>query len=212
MSERNVLKGMKVKACGLSDDKGVPPQDSKPSVFYRCTACMRCGKDSLRLRGFGELDHSPFEGVTGEGTPCLGHDLLDRDCHQGITCQECGYDVSLKGSEQSNALLEWARSTGEEIPAPGFTCPACRTHKLVQVQLEVEIYSGIAAVCEIVSGAMPDKKHMVALTGERLVMGGSSYRYRCENDHELANDDGSPVETAEDLVEWLKASAAGDNR
>jgi transcription elongation factor Elf1 len=210
MSEKNVLKGMKVKACGLSDDKNVTPRDSEQASF-RPYNCPRCGKDSLRPRGFGELDQSQFVGVTGEGVPGLAYDLPGRDYRQGITCQECGYDFSLKGPEQSNALLEWAHSNGEEIPAPGFACPVCGTHKLVQVQLLVEIHREIAAVCEIASPALPDKKPMVTLTGERLVMGGPPYRYRCENDHELANDDGTPVKNTEELVEWLKACSASDN-
>lgn len=209
MSEGNVLEAMKVKASRLSEDKDFPPQNSDPSVFYRCT-CTRCGKDSLRLRGFGQIDQSPFVGVTGKGTLGLGYDLLDRDCHQGITCDACGYDAFLKGSEQSEPLLEWACLNGEQIPALGFTCQACGTHKLVQVQLEVEIHRGIAAVCEIASGAMPDKQAIVTLTGERLVLGGSPYRFRCENDHELAKDDGTPVESSEELVEWLKAHTTGD--
>jgi hypothetical protein len=207
MSEKNVLNGMKVKVSRPSDNKHVPSRDAKPTSFHRC-ACTRCGKESLRLRGFGELDQSPLMGVTSEGVPGLAYYLLDRDCHQGITCQECGYDVSLKGSEQSNALLEWARSHGEEIPALGFTCPTCGTHKLFRVELQVEIHSGIAAVCEIVADAVSDTKPLVTFTGDRLVLGGPPYRFRCENDHELTNDDGKPVETAEELVAWLKASCA----
>ena len=209
MSQENVLKGMRVKVSRLSHDKDNNATDPKPLVFYRCT-CPRCHNESLRLRGFGQLDRGLFVGVTGKGTPGLVYDELDQDCDPGITCHDCGFDGYLQGAHQSNTLLEWARQTGEELPALRFTCPACGTHELMQVQLEVEIHSVIAAVCEIDSEAVPDRRAMVTLTGEQLLLAGGPFRFCCENGHELAKDDGTPVETADELVAWLKANYAGD--
>jgi len=172
--------------------------------FYRCS-CPQCGKDSLRLRGFGQLDQIDLIGVTGEGTPGLDYEELDRDLNQAIRCEACGYDAILKGSDPSEGLLHWAHSYGRKVKAFEFTCPTCGTHKLVIVEINVEIHSGVAAVYEGTYGDALDEQALVALTGERAMLGGFSWRFRCENDHELTKNDGSPVANAEELVQWIRA-------
>jgi hypothetical protein len=207
MSEHDLLKRTKMRVHKPSDKKKVPPQGFAPAVFSRCS-CPQCGKRFLRLRGFCEPDQRFFMGVTGDGILSVGNNAPGRECDHTMGCEACGYSVSLKNSDKSDGLLEWARSQGQEIEPLKFTCPVCGAHKLLQVETQVEIHSEIEAVHEIVWDNAAEKQPVVALALDLLLRGEPSTRYRCENGHELAKDDGTPVENAEELVAWLKARSA----
>jgi predicted RNA-binding Zn-ribbon protein involved in translation (DUF1610 family) len=209
MLKGGLLKRKKMRDDKLSDSNSVPPQELERAVFYRCT-CPQCGNDFLKLRGFGQLDQSLFLGVTGEGTQGLGYDELDRDCNQALRCDVCGYSALLKGSHQSEGLLEWARSHGKQINGLGFTCPVCGSNELYQVDIGAEIHSVVETVYHNVDDPVGSNQALVALACDQDIIYGFDFRYRCFNGHELAKDDGTPVDTSEDLVEWLKACQSFD--
>jgi len=71
----------------------------------------------------------------------------------------------------------------------------------------MELSHEVVAVCEPIG---PDNAPLVAVSHGRNIDGSGTYRYRCSHGHELARDDGYPVETSKELVEWLKARSAVD--
>jgi hypothetical protein len=208
MSEKNVLKGMKVKACGLSDDKSVAPQDGKPSVFYR-RPCPECRKDTLDFIDFGVSMRSLILGITSDGEIGCSRAELEGDYKLGIYCRSCGHQVcsdsSLTNECSDEFLSEWAKSAIKARTAPPFVCSTCDSQELHQVEVGIEFSHAVVAVCE---ADAPGNGPLIAVSHQRETGGRGTYRYRCSQGHELANDDGTPVETAEELVAWLKTLSA----
>ena len=151
MSKQNVLKGMKVKARGLSDDKSVTPQDGKPSVFYR-RPCPECGKDALNLIESGLFTRSPVLGITSDGEIGCSGTELDGDYVVGIYCRDCGHQVcsdSCLTNECSGEFLsEWAKKALEARTALPFVCSKCDSRELHQVEVGIEFSHAVVSVCE----------------------------------------------------------------
>lgn len=204
MFDEDLLDRMKVKAPGLSEDKNIPPQDSEPPAFYRCR-CPKCAKDELRLESSSSSESKLF-GITSDGdTGCspTESEHYDRD---GIHCQACGHRVCGDSFNDpvcdDELLLEWAKSQGEALTPLTFVCPKCDSSMLQRIEVGIEFFNHVMAVCESDSaGSAP----LVALWPIRHSRGDRSYRYRCSEGHELAKDDGNPVETPEELVQWLRS-------
>jgi hypothetical protein len=183
MSEKNVLKGMKVKACGLSDDKTVTPPDGEPSVFYRLP-CSECGKDAIDLIDSGVSMRSPVLGITSDGEIGCSRTELEGDYELGIYCRNCGHEVcgvlSETGEVGDEFLSEWAKSAIEVRTAPPFVCPKCHSQELHQVEVGIEFSHAVVAVCESDdSGNAP----LMALSNLREIGGRGSYRFRCSRNH-----------------------------
>ena len=208
MSENNVLKGMNVKACGLLDDKSVTPQDGKPPVFYR-RPCSECGQNALNLIESGLFTRSPILGITSDGEIGCSGTELDGDYELGIYCRSCGQQVcsdsSLANECGDEFLSGWAKAATEAPPTLPFVCSTCDSQELHQVEVGIEFSHAVVAVCE---ADPPGNGPLIAVSHLREIGGRGTYRYRCSQGHELAKDDGTPVETAEELVEWLKARSA----
>jgi hypothetical protein len=211
MSEKDILERMKVKASGLSEDKKVPPQDSEPPEFHRCRY-RKCGQDELRLESRSSSESKLF-GITSHGDIGCSPTEVEHYHLHGIYCQACGHRIC--GASFSDnvcddeVLFEWAKSQGEALTALTFVCPKCDSFILERTEVGIDFFNHVMAVCESDS---PGGAPLIALWPIRYSRGGRSYRYRCSKGHELAKDDGTPVETAEELVEWLKACSAANNR
>ncbi len=72
----------------------------------------------------------------------------------------------------------------------------------------IELVQEVRAVYTIPGDTDEEEQAEIALTPIRHTRYSANPTYRCLKGHELANDDGSPVETAEELVAWLKAHSA----
>jgi hypothetical protein len=212
MSERNVLKGMKVKVNRPSDDKNANPQNAKPSVFYR-RPCSGCGKDELDLIDSGIFTRSPILGITSDGEIGCSSTELEGDCELGIYCRDCGHQVcsesSLTNKCSDEFLSEWAKSAIAARPALPFACSTCDSPELHQVEVGIESSHAVVAVCE---ADAPGNAPLIAVSHQRETGGRGTYRYRCSQGHELVKEDGTPVETAEELADWLKAHASGEKK
>jgi hypothetical protein len=65
----------------------------------------------------------------------------------------------------------------------------------------------IRAVYEAGENAELMGRAEVALSFGQVTHSGKPVRYCCFKDHELTKKDGSPVETAEELVEWRRLTS-----
>jgi len=121
-----------------------------------------------------------------------------------IECSSCGYRVFDKEGVTLDSLLQWAVNHGKVMRTLefGFVCPVCGSPYLERIE---RASRSVRAVYEIEGNSEAEAHAEVALSFEQVLEGGESVRYCCRNKHELANEDGIPVKTAEELVEWLKA-------
>jgi hypothetical protein len=210
MSKKDYQKEAIKKANSSLPDKPAEQRDEKsePSIFHRCP-CPECAEDDLELFDFGTFSRSEFLGVTNDGEFGCGDLESDGDYHWVLQCGSCGFKIFDTDVVLSDTLLDWADAHGQAINQQQFRCPVCGDHYLNQVETHLERIRSVRAVYEIRDHSETEAHAEVALSFERVVRGGESVRYRCEMGHELAKDDGSPVETPEELVEWLKAHSTG---
>ena len=184
--------------------KGTSKEDEQP-VFYRCI-CPECGEDELELINTGVFERSSVFGITSEGEIGGSRTEVDGDDELGMFCRECQHQVRTDYSENESCsgsnLIQWAKSNGEIQRILPFTCPACDSQELSLVEKGIETVQAVVAVCEPVS---PGDDPLVALSHRRELWGGGCRRYSCHRGHELAKDDGTPVSTDQELLDWLKA-------
>jgi len=210
MSNEDFQKDMSEKANEPSKVDNVPRQDegTEPSVFYRCT-CPECGEDDLELLDVGTFFRSEFLGVTNDGYFGCGDLELDGDCHWVIECGSCGHGIFDTDVVPFDTLLDWVDAHGQAIKQLEFSCPVCGSEFLDQVET-LKRSRSVRAVYEIRDNSETEAHAEVALSFERAERGGESVRYCCLGGHELAKDDGSPVQNVEELVVWLKARSVVD--
>jgi Zn finger protein HypA/HybF involved in hydrogenase expression len=201
MSEKDHHKGMGETAKGSSVDQSESGREAGSAVFYRCT-CPKCGENALELSGHGVFLRSEFLGVTREGEFGCGDLMLDGEYHWEIECGTCGYRPFSTDVLPAEPLLDWAANHGQAMKQLRFTCTVCGSHSLKKV------YRMSRFVRAVYEDAESEERAIyadVALSYEQVIEHGKSVRYCCSEGHGLANDDGTPVETAKQLVEWLKA-------
>ncbi len=129
----------------------------------------------------------------------------------GWCCADCGRVLcyangSSLGTEDS--LAEWLlEHCPQENPSNeiDFTCPVCGSQRLDQVGEALARSEPGPNECRSLQDQEKESKPEVAVSPDLIPQGGESFRYRCINGHELANDDGTPVENQKELFEWLKA-------
>lgn len=179
--------------------------DSDSTVFYQFR-CPECGENDLILIDSGIFAESPVSGITGYAEIGCARTTLEGDYELGIHCRNCDHQISNEHSFdehfENESLLERAMSNGQARDTLPFSCPKCNSSQLVKIATEIEFSQEVLAVCEPDS---PGGDPLVALSFLRDIGGRGISRYRCSRGHELANDDGTPVETAGELVAWLKA-------
>jgi len=199
----------KTGVAALDDTVKIEEKKSQPNVFYQCV-CPECGKLELRVRS-GVLTELPLLGVDSGGEIGCSPAEVDVDCQLEIRCGSCRHqvcgDASLNDICSYEFLSEWATSNGQSLSTLPFTCPKCDSQELLQVEVGIESSRLVVAVCE---SDAPRKKPLIAIGVLRHISGGGPNRYRCPQGHELANDDGSPVATAAELVAWLKAHGSAE--
>jgi predicted RNA-binding Zn-ribbon protein involved in translation (DUF1610 family) len=208
MSKKDLQKDLEKEAIEPSTVDNVTPQENQtePPLFYRCV-CPECGEDDLKLNGFGIFFSSEFLGVTDGDEFGCGHMELDGDYDWVIECSSCGYSVFDTGGVTLDNLMEWAATHGKAVKTLEFICPICGSQYLNRIEKGTR---SVRAVYEILENS--ETAHAeVALSFERAVDVGISVRYGCLKNHELAKQDGSPVQTPEELVEWLKARSSDLN-
>ncbi|MFC1833214.1 hypothetical protein ACFL2Q_00600 [Thermodesulfobacteriota bacterium] len=127
---------------------------------------------------------------------------LGGDYDWEIECASCGYRVLDTEGVTLDSLLELAITHGTAANELGFTCPVCGSHYLEQVYT---MSRSVRAVYETSNNEKMEPHAEVALSYEQVTEYGKSFQYCCSNDHELTKQDGAPIRTLEDLVEWLKA-------
>jgi hypothetical protein len=207
MSKKDHAKELREQASEHSTIDSVtrPDETLEPPVFYRCT-CPECGEAALNCIESGLFMRSRVLGITSDGEIGCYRTELEGGYELGLLCRHCGHQVCTEYSEsepcEEDFLISWARSHGEALATLSFECPKCDSQELHKVEIGIEFSTAVVAVCE--SNA-PGAPPLVALSHLRDTDGGGSFRYRCSKGHELAKDDGSPVETDEELIEWLKA-------
>jgi hypothetical protein len=205
MTGKDPEQEMNKKAENPSVDEGVTRLESDPPVYYRCN-CPECGSDDLHLIDTGVFLRSQEVGITDEGEIGCSYTELEGSFEEGVICRECGHTVwneySANHESRYDLLLKWAQSNGEPVSTIPFRCPVCDSDELSKVETGIELWTVVVAVCEAVS---PNDYPLQAVNPVRHFLGDRSVRYRCSSGHELAKDDGSPVENPKELVEWLKA-------
>jgi predicted RNA-binding Zn-ribbon protein involved in translation (DUF1610 family) len=212
MSKKDFHKGMVETATEKSSNESVSQgiEASSPLVFYRVT-CPECGGDALNLLDSGVFNRSPVLGVTSNGEVGCTRTELDGDYQLDLMCHDCGHDLFsdqfVNYFYKDPDLIQWAKSNGEAHKTLSFTCPECGSHELSRVEIGLEFWHVVVAACEANS---PEGEPFEALSHLRDLLGGGSYRYRCSGKHELTKDDGTPVQTPEELVDWLKAHSEGE--
>jgi hypothetical protein len=211
MSKKDLQKelGEKGNEPSTADNATRRDEDTELSVFYRCT-CPECGENTLELSGFGVFFRSEFLGVTNEGEFGCGDLELDGEYHWVLECGSCGYRIFDTDVLPSDTLLDWAAAHGQAINHLEFTCPVCGSECFDNVEIHLKRSRSVRAVYEIRDNSETEPHAEVALSFERAVEGGKSVRYCCARGHELAKDDGSPVQNAKELVAWLKARRVVD--
>jgi len=206
MSKEN----LKAKAIEKGDSKSPGGElkrqevEAKPTVFHRCT-CPKCGEDNLNLFDFGVFLSGDFLGMTSEGELGCGRLELDGDYQYVVACRSCGHEAHNDLSRSNEQLLEWAIAHGKELEILTFSCPICESTGLCEHWTDVELFREVVAVYTIPGDSETDRQAEIALLPTREIYHSAAPRYRCREGHELAKDDGTPVETKEELVEWLKA-------
>ncbi|MFC1834531.1 hypothetical protein ACFL2Q_07335 [Thermodesulfobacteriota bacterium] len=196
---------------GPSADQGLTRQENHSTVFYRCT-CPECGEDALELCGLGVFFRSEFLGVTHENEFGCGHMELDGDYDWVIECGSCGYSVFDTEKVTVDSLLEWAATHGQAVRNLTFTCPVCGSQHLDEVEIGLRWNRSVRAVYETMENSETEAQAEVALSFERVTDYGKSVLYCCIRDHELTKEYGSPVQTPEELVDWLKAHQKANNK
>ena len=181
-----------------------------PTIFYRVLCCPQCGEESLSLLDFGPHLRGGFLGMTSTGDKGCDRIELEGGHQYVVVCYSCGHQVFRGPSATTEQLMEWAVAEGQPRETLTFSCPVCGSHSLSQIMTGVEIVREVAAVYTIHRESETEPQAEIALIPDRATSLATAHRYRCSNGHELANDDGSPVENAEQLVEWLKTCSAGD--
>lgn len=213
MSEKDFQIEMTEKFNDPSLDDGMEQasQEAQPAVFHRLT-CSECGEDTLSLCDFGVFLRSDFLGMTSEGEKGCGHIELDGDYEYVVMCRSCGHRVFEDPSCTEEQLMKWASDAGEETRILPFHCAECDSTSLSEISTCVEVVRDIVAVCEVSKDDEPEEQPLVALVPDKQTWLRGPTRYRCARGHELAKDDGTPVETEQELIAWLKAHCAVDQR
>jgi hypothetical protein len=188
------------------NDSGQRGEALQPPLFYRCR-CPECGEDALKLNGFGVFFRSKFLGVTNDGEFGCGDLELDGDYHWLIECGSCCYRDFDTDMLPTDSILEWAVAHGKALKTLEFRCPVCGSQYLQRIEKAIR---SVRAVYEIAENSETKAHAEVTLSFERVAPAGKWVRYCCSNRHELAKHDGSPVQTPEDLVEWLKGRQSVD--
>lgn len=201
MSEEKVRRSSSTEIEGSSTDQGQTPPQSESRVFYRCT-CPDCGEDTLELCGLDVFFRSDFLGVTRRGEFGCGFMKLDGDYHWVIQCGSCGYEAFNTNELSDDDLINWAAANGRAKKMLEFKCPICGSDYLDEV---FSANRSVRAVYETSDNEDAEFPAEVALSYEQAREYGEPVRYRCSNGHELAKEDGSPVETPAELVQWLKS-------
>jgi predicted RNA-binding Zn-ribbon protein involved in translation (DUF1610 family) len=197
MLKKKTEKEMNEKSEIPSADDGVTLEQKEPT-FYRCT-CPECGE---ALEGhFAVVYRSEFLGVTDDGQVGCGDLVLDAD-HCAVTgCGSCGHTQD-KWRLPLEDPQDRVTAHGQAIKRLEFVCPVCGSLCLLRAE---RASRAVLGVYEIAENSETKGRAEVALSFEHVMEGGKSVRYCCVEGHELAKEDGSPVGTPEELVEWLKA-------
>ncbi|MGB6063255.1 MAG: hypothetical protein WBG50_00490 [Desulfomonilaceae bacterium] len=203
MSKRKPEQELNNKSVAPSAGQEMMPEETESSVFYRCT-CPECGEDALELCGLGVFYRSEFLGVTDGDEIGCGYMELDGDYNWAIVCRSCEHSFFDTQEVTLENLLEWASTHGKAVRRleSGFVCPVCGSQALERIERGNR---SVRAVYEISDNSETEAHAEVALSFEQVLEGGNSVRYCCWKKHELTNQDGSPVQTDEELVAWLKA-------
>jgi hypothetical protein len=180
-------------------------QELRPPVFYRCR-CPECGEDSLDAIESGFFTRSHILCVTSYGDVGCDYTEFTGDSTFGISCRNCGYEVCGPFSSQKGED-EYLPSNRKARTGLIFVCAKCGSQELRKIEVGIEYSNRVVAVCE---SDTPDDAPLVAVSHVVGIDGGDSYRYRCSQGHELAKNDGSPVETDEELIAWLKARSSSE--
>jgi hypothetical protein len=182
--------------------------DSESNLFYQFP-CEVCGGNEFILNDYGVSTESPVLGITEDGQIGCARTTFEGDYEPSLYCRNCDHQISNASSFNDNfedeALFQWAKSNGQARKTLPFSCSKCESPQLVKTVTGIEFAQEVIAVCEPDS---PGDDPLVALRFLRDIGGRGITRYRCSRGHELAKDDGTPVETAGELVEWLKARSA----
>lgn len=205
MSRKGLQKEMCTEATTLQGNDDVPRKE--PPVFYRCT-CPECGEDAMELRGHGVFFRADLLGVTHDGDFGCGYMELDGDYHWVIECGECGYTAFDTDMLPPDPLIDCAAASGKAIKQLEFTCPVCESDRVEKVYL---MSRSVRALYETSDNEAAEPHAEAALSFEQAIDYGESVRYCCHKGHELTKEDGNPVQTDEDLFEWMKAHQTSDN-
>jgi|GEM_PF-3022479 len=199
----------KTGVASLDDNEKIEEKKPQPNVFYQFV-CPECGKQELSVHS-GVLTEFPLLGVDSCGEIGCSTTELDVDYQLEIRCRSCHHQVCgdsyLQDICSYEFLSEWATSNGQALPTLAFTCPKCDSQELLQVEVGIESSRLVVAVDESIA---PRKEPLIAVDLLQGFSGDGTHRYRCTQRHELANDDGSPVGTAAELVAWLKAHGSAE--
>jgi len=209
MSKYKLEKGLDGNGKSPSVGERVTHQESRFPVLYRCS-CPECGARDMEVIDFESFSRSPALCVTGEGEIGCGEIELDGDCNLVVECQECSHQLPGYLSTSTEVLIDLARARMDELTPLPFICPCCKSNRLSQIEIGAEFHREVVAVYTVSNEGESTGEPVVALSFDRNLCRYGPCRYRCSNGHELANDDGSPVETSAELVEWLKARGAAD--
>jgi hypothetical protein len=186
--------------------------EAVPLVFHRVRCCPACGEDGLSHCDFGVFHRSQFFGMTSDGHKGCGRVDDDGDDELAISCRECGYEFHNASSSTDEQLMERVVAEGQEIQVMNFSCPVCQSTRLYEHETGIEFVQEVRAVYTIPGDNDEEEQAEIALAPIRYTRYSANLTYRCLNDHELANDDGSPVETAKQLVAWLKARVVHEKK
>lgn len=205
MSKKN-FKPEQIEKTGDVPEQSVADTDS--AVFHQLT-CSGCGGNEFILIDSGTFTESPVLGITEHAEIGCARTTLEGDYELGVYCRSCDHQISgmhaFNEHFENESLLEWAKSNGQARHTLPFSCSKCDSSQLFRIETEIEFSQEVLAVCERDS---PGDDALVALSFLRDIGGRGISRYRCSRGHELAKDDGTPVETSEELVAWLKARSA----
>jgi len=211
MSKEKLEDKLNETAGSLSVDAGVTPQETELAVFYRCT-CPKCGGHDLELCRFGDFVRSwPVCIDEEEDIGCYEVEL-DGNCFDyHLECADCGHTLSGGWSDFTGPLLEGARSRNEKLETLSFICPSCKSRSLNQITAGARIFHSVVAVYTTTEEDDEESEPVVAISPHVTICPFGPVRYECLKGHELVKDDGTPVETDEELVEWLKTHQASNN-
>ncbi len=212
MSEKDFEKYLLDEAGAASVDDGEPGGKERPTpLFYPCK-CPNCGEDDLYLYDIGIRTKSPIVGITNSGEIGVSDTDTDGGDRLMVFCGDCENviyrdnplsNIGFKSTDndREHFLSEWVKSNGEGLTPLPFICPKCCSRELCREERDITFSQDVLAVCEF-----PSDQPVVALRYLRYLDGGLTRRYCCSQGHELAKEDGSPVENNLELVEWLKAN------